>query len=208
MTEAFGVAILEAACAGLYVVTTRVGGVPEVLPEDMVSFCRPDEDGEFQAPCLFVPASKLFEITPDVVRALSEAIDIVSRGEHDPRKAHERVRGMYDWYQVAARTEVVYDTVMKMEPIDLFTRMQRFVLYPNQLCDLILKQHIRTMSLGRFVGPIFIIILVVDCFFFWFLEWLHPRNELDYVYDEWDIARFERVSTCVPPGSECVLVIC
>jgi glycosyltransferase involved in cell wall biosynthesis len=45
LTEAFGIAILEAACAGLYVVSTRVGGVPEVLPEDMVSFAKPDEDG-------------------------------------------------------------------------------------------------------------------------------------------------------------------
>lgn len=46
LTEAFGVAILEAACAGLYVVSTRVGGVPEVLPEDMISFALPEEGGE------------------------------------------------------------------------------------------------------------------------------------------------------------------
>ena len=46
LTEAFGIAILEAACAGLYVVSTRVGGVPEILPEDMISFANPDEDGE------------------------------------------------------------------------------------------------------------------------------------------------------------------
>ena len=45
LTEAFGIAILEAACAGLYVVSTRVGGVPEILPEDMISFANPDEDG-------------------------------------------------------------------------------------------------------------------------------------------------------------------
>lgn len=47
LTEAFGIAILEAACAGLYVVSTRVGGVPEILPEDMVSFAEPEEDGTF-----------------------------------------------------------------------------------------------------------------------------------------------------------------
>ena len=47
LTEAFGIAILEAACAGLYVVSTRVGGVPEILPEDMISFANPDEDGEY-----------------------------------------------------------------------------------------------------------------------------------------------------------------
>ena len=45
LTEAFGIAIVEAACAGLYVVSTRVGGVPEILPEDMISFAHPDEDG-------------------------------------------------------------------------------------------------------------------------------------------------------------------
>lgn len=45
LTEAFCIGILEAACAGLYVVSTRVGGVPEVLPEDMISFAKPEEDG-------------------------------------------------------------------------------------------------------------------------------------------------------------------
>jgi glycosyltransferase involved in cell wall biosynthesis len=46
LTEAFGIAILEAACAGLYVVSTRVGGVPEILPEDMISFAEPEEAGK------------------------------------------------------------------------------------------------------------------------------------------------------------------
>jgi phosphatidylinositol glycan class A protein len=47
LTESFGIAMLEAACAGLYVVCTRVGGVPEILPEDMISFAEPDEDGTY-----------------------------------------------------------------------------------------------------------------------------------------------------------------
>ena len=47
LTESFGIAILEAACAGLYVVSTRVGGVPEILPHDMISFAKPEEDGMF-----------------------------------------------------------------------------------------------------------------------------------------------------------------
>jgi len=49
LTEAFGIAILEAACAGLYVVSTRVGGVPEILPRDMISFAEPEEAGELFA---------------------------------------------------------------------------------------------------------------------------------------------------------------
>uniref|UniRef100_A0A0W0FI47 phosphatidylinositol N-acetylglucosaminyltransferase n=1 Tax=Moniliophthora roreri TaxID=221103 RepID=A0A0W0FI47_MONRR len=105
LTESFGIAILEAACAGLYVVSTRVGGVPEILPPDMISFAEPNED--------------------DVFRAMSEAIQLVSRGEHDPIRAHERIKTFYDWGQVAERTEKVYDAVMKSPQRDLWERMQR-----------------------------------------------------------------------------------
>lgn len=45
LTEAFGISIIEAASAGLFVVATKVGGVPEILPQDMIEFCRADEDG-------------------------------------------------------------------------------------------------------------------------------------------------------------------
>ncbi|KAK0553789.1 Phosphatidylinositol N-acetylglucosaminyltransferase GPI3 subunit [Tilletia horrida] len=52
---AFGTSIIEAASAGLFVVSTRVGGVPEVLPADLVELAEPDED--------------------DVVRAVNHALD-------------------------------------------------------------------------------------------------------------------------------------
>ena len=45
LTEAFGISIIEAASAGLFIVSTNVGGVPEVLPNDMIEFARADEDG-------------------------------------------------------------------------------------------------------------------------------------------------------------------
>lgn len=63
LTESFGIAILEAACAGLYVVSTRVGGVPEILPKDMISFSNPDEDGKKRYSsihCLTIPPHELF----------------------------------------------------------------------------------------------------------------------------------------------------
>ena len=46
LTEAFGIGALEAACAGLFVVSTRVGGVPEVLPPGLVEFAEPEVEGE------------------------------------------------------------------------------------------------------------------------------------------------------------------
>jgi len=41
-----------------------------------------------------------------------------------------------------------------------------------------------TLRVGVVAGPIFCIILVVDCLFFRFLEWLIPRDQLDFVDDE------------------------
>ncbi len=61
--------------AALFVVSTRVGGVPEVLPPEMIRLARPEED--------------------DVVRAMDEAISYVRAGKHDPRKYHEAVKKMY-----------------------------------------------------------------------------------------------------------------
>ncbi|KAJ8501740.1 hypothetical protein ONZ45_g12030 [Pleurotus djamor] len=148
LTESFGIAIVEAACAGLYVVATRVGGVSEVLPEDMISFANPDAD--------------------DLFRAVSEAITIVSQGKHDPFSAHERVKMFYNWDDVTERTELVYEAAINAPQIDLLQRIHR------------------TMQLGPFAGPIYTIILIVDCLFFLFLEWWMPREDLDFVTESWD----------------------
>lgn len=41
LTESFCIALLEAASCGLFVVSTKVGGVPEVLPPSMIKFAEP-----------------------------------------------------------------------------------------------------------------------------------------------------------------------
>lgn len=45
LTESFGIVLLEAASTGLFVVSTKVGGIPEVLPEDMIEFSTVEEEG-------------------------------------------------------------------------------------------------------------------------------------------------------------------
>ena len=61
----------------------------------------------------------------DVFRAMSEAIALVAQGGHDPHRAHQRIRGFYDWTRVAERTEVVYRNVLSTPPYPLWTRIQR-----------------------------------------------------------------------------------
>jgi phosphatidylinositol glycan class A protein len=37
------------------------------------------------------------------------------------------------------------------------------------------------------------IIIAMQHYFYWFLEWYAPRDEIDDVEDEWDHANFEKV---------------
>ncbi|KAJ1927259.1 Phosphatidylinositol N-acetylglucosaminyltransferase GPI3 subunit [Tieghemiomyces parasiticus] len=109
LTEAFCIGIVEAACCGLLVVTTRVGGVPEVLPEHMINFAVPEED--------------------DLVQAVSRAIETAhtrdQRPELDPMALHETVKRMYSWMDVAVRTERVYLSIMDLESPPLIERLRR-----------------------------------------------------------------------------------
>lgn len=93
LTEAFGTVIVEAASCGLFVVTTKVGGIPEVLPNDMVSFADPAEDL--------------------LVDATLKAVDLVASGGIDTSKFHADVAKMYSWENVAKRTENVYNHLHK-----------------------------------------------------------------------------------------------
>ncbi|CAB9510779.1 Phosphatidylinositol N-acetylglucosaminyltransferase GPI3 subunit [Seminavis robusta] len=89
LTESFCIAILEAACCGLLVVSTRVGGVPEVLPHDMVLLPQPN-----------VPA-----IVEHVKLAVAKQAAV------DPWHNHERLKQMYSWHWVAEQTVAVYDEI-------------------------------------------------------------------------------------------------
>lgn len=91
LTEAFGTVIVEAASCGLLVVTTNVGGIPEVLPSHMTVFATPDEDS--------------------LVASTSRAIKLIEEKKVQPSKFHEEIKGMYCWENVAERTEYVYDQI-------------------------------------------------------------------------------------------------
>ncbi|NP_001169463.1 Phosphatidylinositol N-acetylglucosaminyltransferase subunit A-like [Zea mays] len=105
LTEAFCIAILEAASCGLLTVSTRVGGVPEVLPDDMIVLAEP-------AP-------------GDMVRAVKKAIDMLPG--IDPQIMHLRMKELYSWDDVAKRTEIVYDRAMESPTTNLLDRLPRYL---------------------------------------------------------------------------------
>lgn len=104
LTEAFCIAIIEAASCGLLCVSTRVGGVPEVLPSNMLLLADPD------------PTS--------IITALEEAINRVPH--LSPWTLHDNCRHFYRWDWVAERTERVYDRIIEMKPLSLYERLMNY----------------------------------------------------------------------------------
>ncbi|XP_042023225.1 phosphatidylinositol N-acetylglucosaminyltransferase subunit A-like [Salvia splendens] len=105
LTEAFCIAILEAASCGLLTVSTRVGGVPEVLPDDIIVLAEPDPN--------------------DMVMAITKAIDLLP--QIDPEEMHNRIKKLYSWHDVAKRTEIVYDRALKCSNQSLIDRLPRYL---------------------------------------------------------------------------------
>ncbi|AMD21160.1 HEL120Wp [Eremothecium sinecaudum] len=92
LTEAFGTVLVEAASCGLLIVTTKVGGIPEVLPEHMTVYASETS-------------------VSSLVEATSTAIQLLNSFEVDTSSFHSDIRQMYDWLDVARRTVEVYKTV-------------------------------------------------------------------------------------------------
>lgn len=94
LTEAYCMAIVEAASCGLQVVSTKVGGIPEVLPKDLIYLTEPN--------------------VPSLIQALETAIDDLKNGKAVcPYECNLRIKNYYNWENISKRTEVVYKRVIQ-----------------------------------------------------------------------------------------------
>ncbi|KAJ4823802.1 hypothetical protein Tsubulata_005646 [Turnera subulata] len=132
LTEAFCIAILEAASCGLLTVSTRVGGVPEASPD-------PD----------------------DMVQAIKKAISLLPK--IDPQVMHNRMKKLYDWHDVAKRTEIVYDRALKC---------------PNQN---VLERLSRYLSCGAWAGKLFCLVMIIDFLLWRLLQLWQPDADIEEV---------------------------
>ena len=95
-------AILEAACCNLLVVSTNVGGVPEVLPDRMVYLSKP--------------------CCEDLKDKLCQAIDDVPN--IDTSDFYDELKNIYSWNEVAKKTLKVYDSIMDMPYPNILSRIK------------------------------------------------------------------------------------
>ena len=165
LTDAFCMAVVEAASMGLFVASTAVGGIPEVMPNDMMALCPPEADAL---------ADKVVELCLEA-RALGPE-GFASRAYTN----HARLRAMYNWTTVAAKTERVYTRVLASPVPDLAAQIRS------------------TLRLGPFSGPFFAGIALAGANLgLRLIEWLSPRANVelapDYTaaYREW-MARLQR----------------
>ncbi|KAL8723951.1 MAG: hypothetical protein Q9166_008206 [cf. Caloplaca sp. 2 TL-2023] len=165
LTEAFGTVIVEAASCGLYVVCTRVGGIPEVLPQHMTKFAKPEED--------------------DLVAETRNAIEALRANKVRAERFHDQVKMMYSWTNVAGRTERVYDGITgALSEEDFYgdnsgnswsaTRgragVQSFALIDR------LKRY---YGCGVWAGKLFCLCVIIDYLILQFLEFWAPRADSD-----------------------------
>ncbi|TXG73815.1 hypothetical protein EZV62_002394 [Acer yangbiense] len=133
LTEAFCIAILEAASCGLLT----------VLPDDMIVLAEPDP--------------------VDMVLAIRKAISILPK--IDPQVMHERMKKLYNWHDVAKRTEIVYDRALKCSNENLIERLSRY------------------LSCGAWAGKLFALVMIIDYLLWHLLRYWKPTEDIDEVPD-------------------------
>jgi len=143
LTEAFCIAIVEAASCGLLVVSTRVGGVSEVLPDGFALLAEPT--------------------TQDLANKIDKAIAIHKEVDHF--KQHQIIKECYSWFDVAARTEKVYERVENEQPLPFMERVKRFY------------------GCGSIAGKVFSLVVAVGFLVWQFYEWIQPAEDIDIAPD-------------------------
>ncbi|QLL30989.1 hypothetical protein HG536_0A08040 [Torulaspora globosa] len=146
LTEAFGTVLVEAASCGLLIVSTMVGGIPEVLPKHMT-----------------VHAAETS--VSSLVEATNEGISLIKSGGIDTSSFHREIFTMYNWLNVAKRTEKVYGNVFR----DATPRDKKWV-------QMVKRFYARDGSWAR---HLYVLCAIVEYITYIMLEWLYPRDEID-----------------------------
>eukprot|EP00536_Pseudo-nitzschia_multiseries_P008837 jgi/Psemu1/319494/estExt_fgenesh1_pm.C_2320005 len=167
LTESFCIAILEAASCGLLVVSTNVGGVPEVLEPDMIVLCDPCVEALVKG---VASAIKRQTKTTTTEGGTTGTVDTDTDTDGtlpplDPADAHHRIERMYSWHRVAVQTATVYDRIVSDPPLTILQRLRRY------------------QSLGGFSGMVVCALALYIDLWIRFVEWMQPASSIDVVPD-------------------------
>ncbi|XP_032596808.1 phosphatidylinositol N-acetylglucosaminyltransferase subunit A isoform X2 [Drosophila grimshawi] len=186
LTEAYCMAIVEAASCGLQVVSTSVGGIPEVLPSSLILLVEPEIEAIYSAILVAIDRHVNRVDNPPEMRSkqrrgrrkkhLKQKEELKEDEESQPRpvaagnseepvlcphRCNELVETLYNWEDVARRTVKVYERV-KREPA--FTLSE--LIFAVYQC-----------------GAWFLAFLVVGHFTLLLLERWRPRRRIEVAHE-------------------------
>lgn len=135
LTEAYCMAIVEAASCGLQVVSTKVGGIPEVLPSKLIILTEPNiesvQNGLLLAIKRQLDSRKLNRIETKCLK-IENRNKLLNGSLHKlkdkvlcPFKCNQVVSNLYNWENVTTRTEKVYRRVLKEPDLCLGEKLVR-----------------------------------------------------------------------------------
>ena len=162
LTESFCIAILEAACSGLFVVSTNVGGVPEVLPEDMTYLAKPSTEALVEGLSVVLREKFGTGVGGD---GNSTMVTGEIKTAFNPFDFHERLKDKYSWKNIALRTVSVYEEVLAKSRLTFLERLERY------------------RSIGTFAGVVGCLLCLTLHFYVRIVEWWQPRHLIDVVPD-------------------------
>ena len=107
LTESFCIAIVEAASTGLYTIATDVGGVGEVLPDNMVKLVNADKDS--------------------IIKGIKESIEMYENIKNNTNEFNAVLKDAYNWDKVAHKTVQVYNKAMLVKDRSIITRLKKLL---------------------------------------------------------------------------------
>jgi phosphatidylinositol glycan class A protein len=107
LTESFCIAIVEAASTGLYTIATDVGGVGEVLPDNMVKLVNADKDS--------------------IIKGIKESIETYENIKNNTNEFNAVLKDAYNWDKVAHKTVEVYNKAMVVKDRSVITRLKKLL---------------------------------------------------------------------------------
>uniref|UniRef100_A0A1L8E3K0 Putative n-acetylglucosaminyltransferase complex n=1 Tax=Nyssomyia neivai TaxID=330878 RepID=A0A1L8E3K0_9DIPT len=116
LTEAYCMAIVEAAATGLQVVSTKVGGIPEVLPDKLIILTEPTVDGLLSGLLVAINKHRGRRKVNCNGTNHNNAKNHTKKTNNDilcPFSCNSLVEELYNWENVATRTEKVYHRVLR-----------------------------------------------------------------------------------------------
>lgn len=97
----------------------------------------------------------------DLVIGIAKAIHTFRIGKINPSTFNDELKDMYNWSNVAERTEKVYSAISQSQTSPLIERLRRYY------------------GCGIYAGKIFCMMMALDYLIWKFLEWVFPEETIE-----------------------------